>query len=86
MADLNVYASALELYKFDHHDYPDAENWHSDLVESGIDIKLVKDPWGDPYVYEKRIEGSQAIVRLYSINRDPNDPSQVITLTCMVSD
>ena len=77
-SDLNAYASAIALYKLNHGEYPPSENWYAYLTNGR---KQPLDPWGDPYIYEKKTVDGITTIELYSSNSDPKDPDQKISFS-----
>ena len=83
-SDLNVYASAMELYRINHGDYPPAKHWHTHIHPDIASDRLPLDPWGDPLIYQKTTSNGVTTIRLFSMKSDPSDSSQFITRTCKV--
>ena len=78
ISDLNALASAFELYKINHNDYPPEQDWQSALLPHRPKGRPLTDPWGDPYIYEKDTVDGVTTIKLYSENSDPDDPYQKI--------
>lgn len=63
MYDIQSYFSAVDLYALDHNDeFPDK----LDDLQGRYVRKVKKDPWGNPYIYEK----SKATYNVYSSGPD----------------
>ena len=77
--DIRMLASALDVYRLDNFQYPSSEQGLEALVErpsgfpepknwnpDGYIKKLPTDPWGSPYVYERR----ESAFSLFSLGAD----------------
>ncbi len=64
--DIRLLSAAVEFYRLDHHDYPEAL---TDLVEKELIYALYPDRWGSDYNYRVEPDGADFVIYSSGPNR-----------------
>ena len=80
IADVQVLANGLELFRRDYGQYPPPKNWWAELTGSSdaeinkgkvyVNILERKDPWGSDYQYNLLDMGAAKLTMVYSLGKD----------------